>query len=130
MPAISASQARQARASAYSARRTSGPSAGALAPALGAMARVRWDRLGRLAMALVALALVYLYLSAGVRMLSTWQQARGDSATVVALEHENVRLAREHEALGRRGTLEDEARLLGMTHKDEQQYLVAGLPDN
>ncbi len=73
---------------------------------------MRWDRLGRVAMALVALALVYLYVSAGVHMLSTWNQARGDSAAVVGLERENTLLTREHEALGRRGTLEEEARKL------------------
>ena len=78
-------------------------------------ARVRWDRLGRVAMCLVALALVYLYVSAGMRMLSTWSQARGDSAAVAALERENALLTREHEALGRRGTLEEEARRLGMS---------------
>jgi hypothetical protein len=101
--------------------RTSGASTGA---------RVRWDRLGRLAMGLVAAALLYLYLSAGIRMLSTWRQARSDSAAVVAMEHEHGLLVRQHEALGRRGTLEEEARRLGMMRKGEQQYVVTGLPDN
>ena len=41
-------------------------------------ARVRWDRLGRMAMLCVLVALLYLYVSAGVHMLSTWRQARRD----------------------------------------------------
>jgi cell division protein FtsB len=95
-----------------------------------AAARVRWDRVGRVAMALVAIALFYLYVSAGVRMLSTIGQARSDSGAVAALQRENVLLTREHAALGRRNTLEEEARRLGMSKKDEIQYLVSGLPDN
>ncbi|HXW59521.1 MAG TPA: hypothetical protein VEJ23_08600, partial [Solirubrobacteraceae bacterium] len=84
------------------------------AQTFGALARVRWDRLGRVAMALVAVALLYLYVSAGVRVLSTIGQARSDSAAVAALERENAQLTREHAALGRRNTLEEEARRLGM----------------
>ena len=75
-------------------------------------------------------ALVYLYVSAGVRIYSTWRQARGDSAQVAVLEREHVWLARQHEALGRRGTVEEEARRLGMMHTGEQPYVIPGLPNN
>ena len=97
---------------------------------VGGPARVRWDRVGRLAMLCVLGALLYLYLSAGVRMFSTWRQARGDSAAVVALEREHRLLRRQHEALGSRATLEAEARKLGMMKAGERQYIVSGLPDN
>jgi hypothetical protein len=93
-------------------------------------ARVRWDRLGRVAMGLVALALLYLYLSAGIRMLSTLGQASGDSAAVVQLERENRALVSEHEALGRRGSTEERARRLNMVKPGERQYLIGGLPEN
>jgi cytochrome c-type biogenesis protein CcmH/NrfG len=96
----------------------------------GTAARVRWDRLGRLAMLFVLVALLYLYLSAGFHMYSTWGQARKDSASVVALEHEHTRLVRQHEALGRQGTVESEARKLGMRKEGEQQYVVTNLPNN
>jgi hypothetical protein len=78
----------------------------------------------------VLVALAYLYLSAGIHMLSTWRQARGASATVVAMERENKLLLRQREALGRSGTLEAEARRLGMMRKGEQPYIVSGLPHN
>ncbi len=78
----------------------------------------------------VAAALAYLYLSAGIRMLSTWRQARTDSATVIALKHEKGLLKRQHEALGRRETTEEEARRLGMMKRGEQSYIVSGLPNN
>jgi hypothetical protein len=75
-------------------------------------------------------ALVYLYLSAGVHMLSTWRQSRRDDATVSALEREHGQLVGQHRLLGTQGTLETEARRLGMMRKGEQPYLVSGLPDN
>ena len=87
------------------------------------VARMRWDRLGRIAMLCVLAALVYLYMSAGVRLLSTWREARSDSAQVAVLEHEHMLLQHQHEALGRRGTVEAEARKLGMMQAGEQPYV-------
>ncbi len=73
-------------------------------------------------------ALLYLYVSAGVHIYSTYRQARVDRSQLAALEHEHVRLVHQHEALARRGTVEEEARRLGMMHAGEQPYVVTGLP--
>jgi cell division protein FtsB len=81
-------------------------------------------------MLFVAAALLYLYMSAGIHMLSTWSQSRHDSASVAAMERENVVLKRQHDVLGRRGTLEEEARRLGMIKQGEKSYIVSGLPGN
>ncbi len=96
----------------------------------GPVARVRWDRLGRVAMLCLLVALAYLYVSAGIRIYSTYREARSDSAQLAALEHEHVQLQHQHESLGRRGTVEEEARRLGMMHAGEQPYVVTGLPNN
>jgi hypothetical protein len=93
-------------------------------------ARVRWDRLGRVAILCVLVALVYLYVSAGVHMLSTWRQSHRDSVSVTSLEREHVRLLRQRDTLSTQGTLEAEARKLGMMRKGEQPYVVSGLPNN
>ncbi len=93
-------------------------------------ARVRWDRLGRVAMLFVLAALVYLYVSAGVHMLATWHQARRASAVVTAMEREHRTLVHQRAALMAPGTLETEARQLGMMKAGEQPYVVSGLPDN
>jgi hypothetical protein len=85
---------------------------------------------GRIAMLCVGVALLYLYLSAGIHMLSTWRQARSDSSTVAAMQHEHVLLKHQHEVLGGHGTMEEEARRLGMMKRGEQSYVVTGLPDN
>lgn len=97
---------------------------------VGPLDRVRWDRLGRIAMLFVLAALFYLYVSAGVRLFSTWREARGDSAQVSMLEHEHAMLVRQHETLGRRGSVEAEARKLGMMKANEQPYVITGLPNN
>lgn len=122
MPAASASTARSRRASPpRSARSGAKPSRAA---------RVRWDRLGRVAMLGVAAALLYLYLSAGIRVFSTWHEARRNSALVTQLERQNRQLRSQHAALGRHSTLVQEARQLGMERPGEQPYVVQGLPNN
>jgi hypothetical protein len=65
------------------------------APApLQAAARVRWDRLGRIAMLFVLLAVLFLYLSTGLHMLSTWRQSRHTNARVAAMQAEHNRQPR------------------------------------
>jgi hypothetical protein len=93
-------------------------------------AQVRWDRVGHIAMLFVLVALFYLYLSAGIRILSTWQQERRDNAAVVKLEREHRALVRQHEVLSGQGTLEVEARGLNMMGKGEQPFIVTGLPND
>lgn len=89
---------------------------------------MRWDRVGRVAMLCVLVALVYLYASAGLHMLSTWRQSRHDSAAVAGMEREHRLLLSQHDALSAPGTLEAEARQLGMMKKGEQPYMISGLP--
>jgi hypothetical protein len=91
---------------------------------------VRWDKLGRMAMLVVLAVLLYLYLSAGLHMFSTWGQSRHDKASVAALESEHHQLAHQHEALERQNTVETEARQLGMKKTNERQYVINGLPPN
>jgi hypothetical protein len=91
---------------------------------------VRWDRLGRIAMLCVLAALLYLYLSAGVHMLSSWRQSSHDGARVASMEREHRALVGAHETLSRQSTLEAEARQLGMMKAGEQPYVMSGLPKN
>jgi hypothetical protein len=81
-------------------------------------------------MLLVLVALFYLYLSAGIHILSTWRQERNDNATVAALQREHRRLVSQHEALRRQGTVEVQARGLNMMRRGEQPYIVSGLPND
>jgi hypothetical protein len=129
MPSASASTAKptRARKPAATARK---PSARAGAARKGTPARIRWDRLARIAMLFVVGALVYLYISAGVSFFSTWRQAKHASAQVSSLEQQNRLLKAQHQALGTHTTLWREARTLGMAKPGEITYIVKGLPNN
>jgi hypothetical protein len=107
-----------------------GRAAASTRPRRRGAAVVRWDRVGRVAMLFVLAALLYLYLSAGIHMLSKLSQARRDARAVAALEREHQRLAREHRVLGEQRTVELEARQLGMVRPGEQPYIASGLPRN
>ena len=79
-------------------------------------------------MLFVLAGLLYLYLSAGAHMFSTWRQERRDNAAVAALEREHHALERQRSNLVKRETVELEARRLGMVKKGEQAYVISGLP--
>jgi len=81
-------------------------------------------------MLFVLVALLFLYLSAGLHMFSTWRQSHRDSATVATMESEHRLLVRQHNALSSQSTLEEEARQLGMMRPGEQSYVVGNLPAN
>ncbi len=91
---------------------------------------MRWDRVGRAALLCVLGALLYLALSAGVTVLSTWKEARSASAQVAALERQHDVLEAQHTALSSPGTIVREARKLGMMRPGEQTYVISGLPNN
>jgi hypothetical protein len=95
-----------------------------------AAGRVRWDRLGRIAMLLVLLALVFLYLSAGAHMLSSWKQSTREASRVSTLEREHRALLREHNTLSSQSNLEVQAHQLDLLRPGERPYIVANLPRN
>lgn len=111
-------------------RRARSSAAPTRSPGAAAVARVRWDRLGRIALLGVLVALVYLYGSAGLHMLSTWQQSRHDRAVLSGMASEHARLVRQHEELSGQAALEADARQLGMIYRGEQPYVLSGLPAN
>jgi cell division protein FtsL len=123
MPAASVSHAPSRRRSGPARKSSRGTS-------LQAAGRVRWDRLGRIAMLLVLLALVFLYLGTGLHMLSTWRQSNRTGARVAAMESEHRKLLSEHNQLSSQSNLEVHARALGMQRPDEQTYVVGNLPNN
>ena len=78
----------------------------------------------------VMVVIVYFYLSAGVRLFSAWGESKRDSAQVRVLERQEKALQRQHTVLASPGTVQAEARRLGMIHAGEQAYAVSGLPAN
>ena len=78
----------------------------------------------------VLAVLAYLYLSAGVHLLSTWREAHCVNSKVTVMEREHKLLQRQHESLGKPGTIEAQARRLGMMKHGEQPYIVSNLPND
>jgi cell division protein FtsB len=91
-------------------------------------ARIRWDRVGRVALLLVLLLIVYLYVGPVRSWWSTWQDSKAKQAQVQRLERENAQLWARKAALGTPQALEREARRIGMVRPDERPFVVGGLP--
>jgi cell division protein FtsB len=89
--------------------------------------RVRWDRIGRLALLFVGLLLIYLYINPLRTYVSTWQEARAKRQEVSQLQREHAELVRRAKALRSTGSIEVEARRLGMVRDDERAYVIRGL---
>lgn len=90
--------------------------------------RVRWDRVGRLALLLVAVLLVCLCVRPLLTYMSTQREAQAKRAQVAELQREHRALVRRQQALQRPGSVELEARRLGMVRPTERAYVVKGLP--
>ena len=91
--------------------------------------RVRWDRVGRLALLFVAVLLVALYVNPLRTYIATRQEAATKRAEVAELQREHTALVQRKAQLHRPGSIETEARRLGMVRPTERAYAVKGLPD-
>ena len=92
-----------------------------------AAARIRWDRLGRVALLLVLVGVIALYIKPVISYVSTWSEAKGRRAEVAKLQRENEALRKRKAELKNPRALEREARKLGMVKPGERAYVVEGL---
>lgn len=92
------------------------------------VARIRWDRLGRWALILVFLLVLYLYIGPARSWVSTYAQAKEKRADVAGLRAENRRLRARRAELRQPSALEREARRLGMVKAGEKAFVVQGIP--
>lgn len=90
--------------------------------------RIRWDRVGRVALLIVLVSLALLYIRPAASYVSTWRESKDRRAEVERLERENARLRARRAALRDEDTLEVEARRQGMVKPGERAYVVRGLP--
>ena len=91
--------------------------------------RIRWDRVGRVALLFVAALIVYLYIGPTAAWISTYRESKERKAALAALKRENEELVERRDELRRPETLERLARELGMVRAAEKAYLVSGLPN-
>lgn len=90
--------------------------------------RIRWDRASRIGLLVVLVGIVALYIGPARNYFATVHEAKVRNATVTKLEAEHRRLLARKAALRTPGTLEREARRLGMVRPGEKAYVVRGLP--
>jgi len=80
---------------------------------------------------LIVLAVVAgLYAQHALSYLSTRSQTDAQLAIVHRLTKENAQLVQEQKALNDPGTIEADARALGMVRAGERPYVVSGLPSH
>jgi cell division protein FtsB len=92
-----------------------------------AAARIRWDRLGRVALLLVLVGVIALYVNPLRSYVSTWSEAKSRRAEVAELERQNAKLRARKAQLQNPRALEREARRLGMVKPGERAYVVERL---
>jgi cell division protein FtsB len=90
--------------------------------------RIRWDKVGRVALLLVLVAVVGLYVQQGVSLVSVKGQADQQRGIVQRLITQNKQLERQQHALNDPATIQADARQLGMVMQGERPYVVTGLP--
>ena len=90
--------------------------------------RIRWDRVGRIALIAVLLFILVLYIRPLTGYYGTWKEAKHKRAEVQQLERENKELRARRAALSSPKALEQEARRLGMVKPGEKAYSLKGLP--
>jgi cell division protein FtsB len=129
-PARSASAAPRARTRPASGsrpgpRRLSGPR---LLHRRPPHARVRWDRVGRVALLVVLAIVAGLYVQHAVSFLSARSQSARQQALVHQLQRDNRQLLRQQTSLRDPATIALYARKLGMVKPGERPFVITGSP--
>jgi cell division protein FtsB len=89
--------------------------------------RIRWDRLGRIALVLVLFLVLVSYLNPLVNLMQAWQGSKSSEAQLAQLKQERLELTRQLRDVSSPAALEREARRLGMVKPGEHAYIVHGV---
>jgi cell division protein FtsB len=92
--------------------------------------RVRWDRVGRVALVIVLAVVALLYVQHAIAYLQARGEANHQQAIVKQLEQQNAALVRRQKQLNDPATIIKNARELGMVWMGERPYSVTGLPNH
>jgi cell division protein FtsB len=90
---------------------------------------IRWDRVARLSLLLVLLAILVSYVGPAADYLKTWRLAKQTRAEVESLRQDNDLLRTRAKRLQDPETIELEARRSGMAKSGERVYVIRGLPN-
>lgn len=88
--------------------------------------RIRWDRIGRLALVIVLFGVMVSYLNPAINLFNAWQDSRTSKERLADLKVENQQLRQQLDDAANPAVIEREARRLGMARYGEQAYVVRG----
>ena len=88
--------------------------------------RINWDRVGRVALVLVLIAILASYINPSLNFIDAWQDSKAEHANLAELKHENEKLRRRIATLGEDGAAERAARKNGMVAVTEGAYVIRG----
>ena len=89
--------------------------------------RIRWDKVGRVALVLVLAAVLVSYVSPAINFLDAWQDSRTEHGTLEELREENAKLRQRVTTLDGEDAAERGARKNGMVAEGEASYVIRGL---
>jgi hypothetical protein len=89
--------------------------------------RIRWDRVGRIALTLVLVAVLYSYLNPSIDFVKTYTGTTAAKAKLHTLLHENRQLHNRIQSSDDPLTVEREARAQGMVAEGETPAVMHGL---
>jgi hypothetical protein len=93
-------------------------------------ARIRWDRVSRVAMLFVLAVLLYLAISPVRSLISEMHLTAARSAQLHRLQGTANELAAQLHGLSQASTAGAEARNLGYVRPGEHEFVISGLPNN
>ena len=97
-------------------------------PAARRRSGIRWDRLGRVALLITLIVIVFSYLSPARHWLQQSGTSKRQKQELSDLSAQKIKLQRRLRALRDPGALEREARHLGMVRVGERAYVIENLP--
>jgi cell division protein FtsB len=86
--------------------------------------RIKWDRVGRIALVLVLFAVAYSYLNPAIDLFKTYKSTTAAKAEFHSLLHENKRLHRSVQSSDEPAVVERTARRQGLVAEGETPYVV------
>lgn len=90
--------------------------------------RIRWDRVGRIALLGMLGVILLLYVSPAKHWLEQSSTRAAQRQELSRLNAENAGLKRKVRAFSHPGSLEQEARRLGMIRRGERSYVIENPP--
>lgn len=89
--------------------------------------RVKWDRIGRIALVVVLFAVAYSYLNPAIDFVKTYTATTAAKAQLHELQHENRKLHDQVQSADDPIVIDRKARGLGMVLEGENPAVVRGL---